>query len=622
MNMPANFPAETALLPIEGITCASCVGRVERALTRLPGVISASVNLATERAEVRFTAPATRRDLVRAVEETGYPVSGPAVELAIEGMTCASCVGRVERALAAVPGVTSAAVNLATERATVTGAADIAALIEAAEGVGYPARTVQRTSGATDADAARKEAERAALQRDLALATALTVPVFALEMGSHLVPAIHMLITSTIGMQASWLVQFVLTTLVLAVPGRRFYLKGLPMLARRTPDMNSLVAVGTLAAYAFSLVATFAPGLLPVGTVNVYYEAAAVIVTLILAGRLLEARAKGRTSEAIKRLVGLQAKVARVRRAGETVEIDLTEMVRGDIVEVRPGERVPVDGEVVDGTSWIDESMITGESIPVQKATGSQVTGGTVNQTGAFTLRATAVGGDTMLAQIIRMVEEAQGSKLPIQGLVDRITMWFVPTVMAVAALTVAVWLLFGPEPALTFGLVTGVAVLIIACPCAMGLATPTSIMVGTGRGAEMGVLFRRGDALQALQDARVVALDKTGTLTEGKPRLTDLELAPGFDRAEVLALVAAVEAKSEHPIARAIVEAAVSEGLTLPEVSGFDNVTGFGVTATAGGRRVEIGADRFMAQLGQDVGVRGGRGPHPPGVGCGALCR
>lgn len=436
------------------------------------------------------------------------------------------------------------------------------------------------------------------------MAAGLTLPIFVLEMGAHVIPGLHHLIATTIGMGTSWMIQFVLTTLVLAFPGLRFYRKGIPALLRGAPDMNSLVAVGTLAAYGYSLVATFAPALLPAGTVNVYFEAAAVIVTLILLGRVLEARAKGRTSDAIRRLVGLQAKTARVRRDGFVGEIDVADVVPSDIVEVRPGERVPVDGEVIDGESWIDESMMTGEPLPVAKAAGATVTGGTVNQTGAFTFRATAVGGDTMLAQIIRMVEEAQGSKLPIQGLVDRITMWFVPVVMALAALTFGIWFIFGPDPALTFGLVNAVAVLIIACPCAMGLATPTSIMVGTGRGAELGVLFRKGEALQALQDARVVALDKTGTLTEGRPTLTDLVLADGFERAEVLSRIAAVEAKSEHPIARAIVAAAEAEGLVLPSLSSFDSVTGFGVTAMAGGTRVEIGADRYMARLGHGTGA------------------
>ncbi len=604
MNAPASFNRETVSFPIEGMTCASCVGRVERALKSVPGVVDASVNLATERAEVRLVGAVARADLIRAVAEAGYTVSATTTELAIDGMSCASCVGRVERGLRAVPGVTEAFVNLATERATVKGSADVATLMRAVAEAGYAARPVDRSAAANAEAEAQKDEERRILSRDLAIAAGLTLPVFVLEMGSHLFPALHHLIASTIGMGASWMIQFVLTTLVLAFPGIRFYRKGIPALLRGAPDMNSLVAVGTLAAYAYSLVATFAPVLLPAGTVNVYYEAAAVIVTLILLGRVLEARAKGRTSEAIKRLVGLQAKTARVRRSGSIAEIEIADVIPGDIVEVRPGERVPVDGEVVEGDTWIDESMITGEPLPVAKAAGTTVTGGTVNQTGAFAFRATAVGGDTMLAQIIRMVEEAQGSKLPIQGLVDRITMWFVPAVMALAALTFGVWFVFGPDPALTFGLVNAVAVLIIACPCAMGLATPTSIMVGTGRGAELGVLLRKGDALQGLQDARVVALDKTGTLTEGKPVLTDLVLADGFDRAEVLSRIAAVEAKSEHPIARAIVTAAEAERLTLPHLSAFESVTGFGVTAIAAGTRVEIGADRYMARLGHDVGT------------------
>ena len=595
--------AERVVLDIEGMTCASCVGRVERALKAVPGVEGASVNLATERAEI--TGPALDREaLIRSVETAGYDVRRPPVDLAIEGMTCASCVARVEKALVAVPGVTSAAVNLATERATVAGTADPAALIAAVEKAGYDARVAAAAGAAMSETAERRAAEEITLKRDLLIAAALTLPVFALEMGSHLFMAVHMAVMNTIGTQNSWYLQFALTTAVLLGPGLRFYRKGLPALARMAPDMNSLVAVGTLAAYGYSLVATFLPGLLPAGTVNVYYEAAAVIVTLILFGRWLEARAKGRTSEAIRRLVGLQPKTARVRRGAEVVELPVAELRTGDLVEVRPGERVPVDGTVTEGESWIDESMITGEPLPVAKTTGAQVTGGTVNQTGAFSFRATAVGEATMLSQIIRMVEEAQGGKLPIQTLVDRVTLWFVPAVMALSLLTFALWLAFGPSPALTFALVNAVAVLIIACPCAMGLATPTSIMVGTGRGAELGVLFRKGEALQALQDVSVVALDKTGTLTEGHPRLTDLTLAPGFDRAAVLAAVAAVEARSEHPIARALVEAAIAEGLTVPEVTEFTSVTGYGVTAKTGGTTVAVGADRYMAKLGLDPAV------------------
>ena len=599
----AGAQAAAISLPIEGMTCASCVGRVEAALAKVEGVASVSVNLATERADIRLNRPVDRMALIQAIEKVGYDVPQGTIELAIGGMTCASCVGRVEKALKAVPGVTEAVVNLATERATVRGVASVQDLIAAVDKVGYEASPVDTGMQADEEAAEKKDAERAELKRDLTLAAVLALPVFVLEMGSHMIPGMHEWVASTIGIQQSWYLQFVLTLLVLAIPGWRFYEKGFPALFRLGPDMNSLVAVGTAAAFGYSMVATFAPSLLPAGTVNVYYEAAAVIVALILLGRFLEARAKGRTSEAIKRLIGLQAKEAHVLRDGRIVDIPINDVAQGDIVEVRPGERVPVDGEVTEGRSFVDESMITGEPIPVEKAEGSTVVGGTVNQKGALTLRATAVGGQTMLAQIIRMVEQAQGSKLPIQAVVDKVTLWFVPAVMLAAVLTFLVWLVFGPSPALSFALVNAVAVLIIACPCAMGLATPTSIMVGTGRGAEMGVLFRKGEALQLLKDAKVVAVDKTGTLTEGRPVLTDLEIADGFDRNQVLAKVAAVESRSEHPIARAIVAAAVEGGIALPTMTDFDSVTGMGVRATVDGARVEVGADRFMRELGLDVG-------------------
>ncbi|MBO9327648.1 ATPase [Achromobacter sp. HZ01] len=602
----SSIPADSIAvsLPIEGMTCASCVGRVEKALKAVPGVSKASVNLATERADISFAGAPDVAAAVQAVQKAGYTVAETTVELSVTGMTCASCVGRVEKALKAVPGVSGATVNLATERASVTAAGGVAAsaLIQAVAKAGYEARPIAEAASDTDAVAERQAAERQALKRSLTIAAIFALPVFILEMGGHMVPAFHHLIAGTLGTQNSWYLQFALASIVLFGPGLRFFQKGVPALLRGAPDMNSLVAVGTSAAYAYSVVATFAPGLLPAGTVNVYYEAAAVIVALILLGRYLEARAKGNTSEAIKRLLGLQAKTARVVRDGAVLELAIEEVVAGDLVEVRPGERVPVDGEVVEGNSFIDESMISGEPVPVEKQPGSEVVGGTVNQNGALTLRATKVGNDTVLAQIIRMVEQAQGSKLPIQALVDRITMWFVPAVMAAAVLTFIVWLAFGPEPALTFALVNAVAVLIIACPCAMGLATPTSIMVGTGRAAQMGVLFRKGEALQSLKDAKVVAVDKTGTLTKGRPELTDLVVAQGFERDAVLGKVAAVEAKSEHPIAQAIVDAAKAQNIALGAVSQFESITGFGVSARVDGDLVQIGADRYMRELGLGV--------------------
>jgi Au+-exporting ATPase len=351
------------------------------------------------------------------------------------------------------------------------------------------------------------------------------------------------------------------------------------------------------------MVATFTPNLLPSGTVNVYYEAAAVIVALILLGRFLEAKAKGRTSEAIQRLVSLQAKVAHVSRHNQVIDIPIEHVVTGDLLIVKPGERIPVDGEVVEGQSFVYESMITGEPIPVEKKIGSAIVGGTINQNGTLTFKAVAVGGDTMLAQIIRLVEQAQGSKMPIQAVVDKVTLWFVPTVMIAALLTFFIWLIFGPSPALSFALVNAVAVLIIACPCAMGLATPTSIMVGTGRAAELGVLFKKGEALQLLKDAKVVAVDKTGTLTAGHPVLTDLEVTERFEHDDVLAMVAAVESRSEHPIAKAIVDAAKDDHLALPKVETFDYITGMGVCAMLNGNKnIQIGADRYLEQLDIDI--------------------
>lgn len=591
-------------LPIEGMTCASCVGRVEAALTKVPGVESVSVNLTSERATIHVTEEVNRTALIEAVHKVGYEVPISKIELNVIGMTCASCVGRVEQAIRSVSGVIEATVNLATERASIYGSAGPAELISAIERIGYEAKVVDSLSSLQAVAESQKEIELFKLKRDLILAAALSLPVFLMEMGAHLIPNVHEFIMDTIGMNTSWYMQFVLTALVLAFPGRRFYQKGFPALFRLAPDMNSLVAVGTAAAFGYSIVATFASGLLPEGTVNVYYEAAAVIVVLILLGRFLEARAKGRTSEAIKRLAKMQVKEAHVMRNHRFLDVHINEVVLNDVLEVRPGERVPVDGEVTKGKSFVDESMITGEPIPVEKTQGSSVVGGTVNQKGMLEMRATAVGNQTMLAQIIRMVEQAQGSKLPIQALVDKVTMWFVPAVMGAALLTFISWMIFGPSPALTFALVNAVSVLIIACPCAMGLATPTSIMVGTGRGAELGVLFRKGEALQLLKDAKVVAVDKTGTLTEGRPVLTDLEVAEGFERKNLLAKIGAVESKSEHPIARAIVAAATENGQPLPSLTDFESVTGMGVRAVVEGVLVEVGADRFMRQLGLDLNV------------------
>lgn len=520
------------------------------------------------------------------------------ISIDIDGMTCASCVARVEKALNKVPGVESASVNFATERASVRMAetGQVADLLAAVEKAGY---TGHETPQAGEHSGHQHHDEDAAiLRRDVIIAAIPTLPLFVLEMGGHLYMPFHMWLTNLVPTPTLHIFYFVLASFVLFVPGWRFFKVGIPALLRGAPEMNSLVALGSGAAYLYSVVATFAPQVLPSQAQYVYYEAAAVIITLILVGRWLEAIAKGRTGNAIQRLVREQAKTARVQRDGQISEIAIEQVQVGDIILVRPGEKVAVDGEIVDGASHINESMISGEPLPVSKTVGAEVIGGTLNTSGSFSFRATKVGGDTMLAQIIRMVEEAQGGKLPIQGVVDQITAWFVPAVIVMAILTFAVWAVWGPSPAYVFGLVNAVAVLIIACPCAMGLATPTSIMVGTGRAAEMGVLFRKSEALQRLRDVAVVALDKTGTLTEGKPALTDIILDDDFEHDEVLALVAAVEAKSEHPIAAAIVAAAEKAGLTLGTVTDFAADAGNGVSARVDGRLVSIGSQRHLGHL------------------------
>lgn len=535
--------------------------------------------------------------------------SSAAIDLRIEGMTCASCVSHVERALAKVEGVSHVSVNLATERAHVElnstiAPADITPnLIASVDKAGYnaaPINMAAQQETAVDTEA-RREEERLLLGRHFRIALVLTLPIFILEMGSHLIPAVHHWVNATLG-DSNWLLQATLTSIIMFWPGLVFFQKGLPALFRLQPDMNSLVALGSLAAWSYSLVATFAPQWLPAQTVHVYYEAAAVIVTLILLGRLLESRARGRTSEAIRQLVKLQPSTANRLRDGKIEEVAQASLQVNDMLLVRPGERIPVDGELVEGHSFVDESMMTGEPVPVEKNAGAKLIGGTLNTTGSLTYRVTHIGKDTMLAQIIQLVEAAQGTKLPIQALVDQITRWFVPAVILIALATFFTWLLIGPEPALTFALVNAVAVLIIACPCAMGLATPTSIMVATGRAASLGVLFRRGDALQTLADVKTIAFDKTGTLTLGKPVLTDFITAPGVDRNELLSLAAAAEQHSEHPIAQALVSAAKDEHLSLPELQKFEAIPGYGLHASVAGKSLYIGADRFMEYLSIDI--------------------
>ena len=523
--------------------------------------------------------------------------------MSVSNMSCASCAGRVDKALRQLPGVLAVDVNLATETVQVTYTPDLASradFIAASTAAGYAAQ--EHSEDSHGQVQARKQQLAEAYGRRSRLAVFLAAPVIILGMGGHVLPGFERLIADVIGQKANWIIQCIFATAVLFGPGLDFYRRGFPALWRGAPDMNSLVALGTGAAYAFSLIATFLPQVLPEGVSGVYYEPASLIVVLILFGRDLENRAKGRTGKAIQSLLGLRVKTAQVRRAGEFVECPIEEIVVGDVLSLRPGERVAVDGVVHEGSSYIDESMITGEPRPVEKSTGAALTAGTVNGMGHVIYEARRVGHDTTLSQIIQLVEQAQGAKLPIKALVDRLTLWFVPMVLTLAFVTVTVWMIWGPAPALPYALVAGVCVLIIACPCAMGLATPTSIMVGTGRAAEMGVLFRKGDALQLLADVDVIAFDKTGTLTRGQPVLTDLDVADGLGRRAALQVMASVEQGSDHPIARAIVMAAAEEGLDLLPIQDGQTYAGLGLSAHVAGEEVILGTERFMRERGIDV--------------------
>ena len=564
---------------------------------------------------------------------SGAPETGPArlqVAFDIEGMTCASCVNRIERYLNKVDGVETATVNLATERATVTADPSITVeqLIKAVEAAGYEARLVMdgapasaiagppgsvssmpsATSG--PARAATEGSEGTYQQRHLAdtrrrliVGAVLTVPLLLGLATMTIAPFLpHVLMDP-------WL-QLAFATPVQFYAGWPFYKGAWKVLKHRASDMNTLIAVGTSAAYFYSLAAILFPGFFRAagiatgGALPLYFDTAAVIITLTLMGRFLEARARSHTSAAIKQLIGLTPRTARVWREDQERDIPIGDVVTGDLVLIRPGERVAVDGLVREGTSAVDESMLTGESLPVTKRAGDEVVGGTLNTSGSFRFEATRVGRDTVLAQIVRLVQDAQGSKAPIQRLADLVTSYFVPVVLGIAALTFVAWLLFGPAPAFNLALLNMVAVLIIACPCALGLATPTSIMVGTGKGAENGVLFRNAEALERLHKVRAVVLDKTGTLTEGKPRLTDLVLADGAPASDVvLRLVAAAERGSEHPLGEAIVRYAREDrALEVPAATAFDSVAGQGIAATVDGRDVVVGRPGYLESLGIDV--------------------
>ena len=593
---------------VEGMTCANCSARVERAMKRVPGATGVNVNLATERARVVVDddGPGIGA-LFEEIEAAGYRPVAARLEIGVGGMTCANCSSRVQRRLRSMPGILEADVNLATERAAVSflpGAVDAGDISESIRAAGYEPRPLAAPDAATgDRERAARESEIAGLRRSVALSAALTVPLVMIAMG-RMVPGLGDAMLALLGERAWVTLELLLAAPVVFWAGRRFFLHGWAEIRRLAPGMNSLVMLGASAAILYSTSALMLPSIFPAGTAKSYFEAAGVIVTLILLGRLLEAITRGRASDAIRRLMRLQPDTARVVRADGESEIALDAVALDDIVTVRPGERVPIDGEVVEGESFVDESMVTGEAVPVAKRAGDEVIGGTVNKTGAFRFRVTRIGADTTLSRIVRMVEEAQGARPPIQNLADRIAGLLVPSAIAVAAVAFVVWLALGPEPSLSFAFVAAVSVLLIACPCAMGLATPTAVMVGTGRGAELGVLIRNGAALETLARVDVVALDKTGTLTRGRPVLTDFLDPSGTATAaeNVLALVAAAESRSEHPVAEAIVDAARERGLALPAVESFSAEPGYGIEARIDGRRVEVGADRFMERLGVDI--------------------
>lgn len=627
---------DEATFAIEGMTCASCVAVIEKVVGKQAGVDTVSVNLATEKMAVTFDPATTDAQLIeKAVAAAGYgassldvpstatPSGTASVTFDVGGMTCASCVAVVEKTLGKVPGVIAVSVNLATESATVEfdptliGVHEISDVIE---GAGYSASVRSADAGTPAGEDAQRDAQQAHIRREKRLfifSLALSLPLVLLMVPALMesVPlAVATWLASTVGgawdpMMVFKYIGFALATPVQFIAGWQFYRGFYHALKRRTGNMDTLIAIGTSAAYFYSVAATFVPSVMHE---PVFFETSALLITFVILGKLLEARAKGKTSDAIKKLMGLAAKTARVVRRGEEIDIPVEQVVVGDIVVVRPGEKVPVDGIVTDGRSSVDEAMLTGESIPVEKNTGDTVIGATINLLGSFRFRATKVGADTALAQIIKLVEDAQGSKAPVQRFADRISAVFVPAVLAVAAATFLVWLYVVPGyvdesfymnvTPFVKALLAGTAVVVIACPCALGLATPTAIMVGTGKGAENGVLIKSGEALETAYRIRAIVFDKTGTLTHGKPEVTDIVFAPDFDERELFAAVAAVERNSEHPLAEAIVNRAKADGSELPAVDDFSAIPGHGVEGVVAGVRVAFGNRKLMVHEGIDT--------------------
>ncbi|HUL61806.1 MAG TPA: heavy metal translocating P-type ATPase, partial [Methanocella sp.] len=578
-------------LKITGMTCASCVARVEKAIRETKGVEQANVNLATEIATLVYDPQQISIEaIVKAIKDAGYGVEEETVTLPVRGMTCASCQARIENALKASEGVASAAVNLATERATIRYFPSIVTvndLKKIIEGQGYQVPEVPTAEEFVDREREARRKELNDLTVKFALAGIAAAVIMAIMFFGPYLPGI-----SSLSMDQVNYLAFVLATPVQFWIGWRFYRGAWAAVKHGTADMNVLIAVGTSAAYFYSVVATFAPGLVAIGgqMPATYYDTSTMIIALILLGRLLEARAKGQTSEAIRRLRGLKAKTARVERDGREVDVPVEDVQVGDVVVVRPGEKIPVDGVVTGGYSTVDESMITGESIPAGKREGDNVIGATINGNGSFRFRATKVGRDTVLSQIIRMVEEAQGSKAPIQRLADQVAAVFVPVVIGIAAIAFLAWYFLGPQPSFLNAMLNFISVLIIACPCAMGLATPTAIMVGTGKGAENGILIKGGESLENAYKINAIVLDKTGTITKGEPSLVDVVPAPGLAEADVLRPAASAERTSEHPLGGAVVRGAETRKVPITAPAKFDALPGKGIVAEVDGRIVMVG--------------------------------
>ncbi|MAS32858.1 MAG: copper-translocating P-type ATPase [Anaerolineaceae bacterium] len=593
-------------LPVTGMTCAACVRNVERALNRTDGVELANVNIATERATVQFDdTKVNAQRLIESIQNAGYGVAQATIELPITGMTCASCMRNVERAINRQPGILDVNVNLATEKATATylpGSVRRADLVKAVENAGYGVVDTANAAAPEDAERAAREAEIQRQSRLVKIGVLFSTPLFVLSMARHFMHNIPFLMHNFPWLAWSgWpVVFFLMATPVMVILGRQYIVGAYKAARNRTTNMDTLIAMGASAAYFYSVAVLIGMllGQTQVLGTDEYFESAAVILTLITLGKLLEARAKGRTSEAIKKLMGLAPKTATLLRAGEEVEVSVDDLVEGDHVIVRPGERIPVDGIVVEGHSAVDESMLTGESLPVNKSTGSAVIGATVNKQGRLVIEATHVGAGTALSQIIRLVEQAQGSKAPIQRVADQVSSVFVPVVLVLASLTFLGWLFVG-QIGFTLSLVHAVAVLVIACPCALGLATPTAIMVGTGKGAEIGILFKNSAALESTHRLQVIALDKTGTITKGEPDVTDLIAADGVSETELLRLAASAERASEHPLGEAVVRAARQRDLPIVQPEAFEAESGLGIQATIEGQVVRVGSPRYMQERG-----------------------